>query len=148
MDIQGYELQKEIERYSDLERELTQNLDSELGKEEEILAASLSIAEGLIKSTKVRTEIEGDQFSIAMSIRPIMVKKMHITTKEVIEVPEDHIVLIAANVDKYRLTGGKYLPFTAKAKVDRSYSLLDNVKTVVEGLIRHITGNIKPEILE
>lgn len=148
MDLQGLNIQKEIENSYKVEQNLKKKLDSELEREQEIIQASLSIAEGLIKTAKVRTQIDGREFSIAMKVQPIMVKKVHVTTKDVIEVPEDHIILIAADVSKYQLTGGKYIPFTAKAKVDKNYSLRDNVKTVVEGLIRHITGEIKPEILE
>lgn len=148
MDLKEFELQKQIEKSYEVEQDLVKNLDSELADEERIFATSVSIAEGLIAKTKVHTLINDEPFSIAMKIVPIAVKKMHLVTKEIIEVPEDHIVLIAANVNKYKLTGGKYIPFTAKGKVDKNYSLKDNVKTVVEGLVRHITGNIKPEILE
>ena len=148
MDVQGFNLQKQIEESYKVEQELMKKLDSEIEQDEELEAAARSIAEGLVKSSKVRTMIGESEFSIAMKIQPRMVKKMHAVTKDVIEVPEDHIVLIAANVTKYNLVGGKYIPFTATAKVDKNYSLLDNTVAVVKGLLGHITGNIKPEVLE
>lgn len=148
MDLSNLDIQKEIERSYDVEREIRKNIDKEVKTEEEILEASLAIADNLLNTPKVKAIIDERQYLITMRVQPMLVKKIHMKTKEVIEVPEDHIVLIIADIAKYNLSAGKYIPFTAKAQVDKDYSLRDNLKTVVEGFIRHITGNIKPEILE
>ena len=137
MDTTNFNLQQEIKKSYEVEQELRNQLNSEIEQEALLKETCLSIANSLMKTPKVKTNIDGRDYLIAMTIRKIPVKKMHMITKEVIEVPEDH-----------KLTGGKYIPYTATGKVDKRYSVRDNLVAVVEGLVRHITGLIKPEILE
>lgn len=148
MDLKQLQIQKEIAKSYDVEKEMLKEIEKDIKADEEIVQDSLAIADALVANPKVKVEIDGRPFMVAMKIVPKLVKKMHLTTKEVIELPEDHIFLIIADINKYNLTGGKYKPFTAEGKIDQDYNLRDNVRTVVEGFIRHITGNIKPEILE
>lgn len=148
MSLIDLTLQKEIQKSFELEKELKKKLDKDIKSEEEILTASLSIAENLLHNSKVRAVIDGKQFLVTMKVQSIKVKKIHLVSKKTIDVPEDFIVLLFADINKYNLTGGKYLPFTAKAKIDKQYSMKDNIKTIVEAFIRNITGNIKPEMIE
>lgn len=148
MDTKGFDIQKQLENSYEVERALRNKLESEEEQEELLRETCLSIANSLMKTPKVRTNIDGRDYLLTMTIRPIPVKKMHIVTKDVIEIPEDHITILMADINKHKLTGGKYLPYTATGKVDKQYSVRDNIVAVVEGLVRHITGLIKPEILE
>lgn len=148
MDMKTFNLQKEIEKSYEVERELIKEIENEEEQEQLLRESCISIADSLMKTPKVRTNIEGRDFLIAMTIRPLPVKKIHVVTKEVIEVKEDHITILMADINKHKLTGGKYLPYTATGKVDKRYSVRDNIVAVVEGLLRHITGLVKPEILE
>ena len=148
MDINNFNLQKELENSYKVEKNLRDKLKNEIDAEEEVRQSAEAIANSLLSIPKVKAEIDGRPFLITMKIQPLLVKKIHVTNKDIIEVTEDHIILVIADINKYNLTGGKYLPFTAKGKVDKNYSLKDNIKTVVEGFIRHVTGLIKPEILE
>lgn len=148
MDMKTFNLQKEIEKSYEVERELIKEIENEEEQEQLLRESCISIADSLMKTPKVRTNIEGRDFLIAMTIRPLPVKKVHVVTKEVIEVKEDHITILMADINKHKLTGGKYLPYTATGKVDKRYSVRDNIVAVIEGLLRHITGLVKPEILE
>ena len=148
MNLKQFEIEKEIEKSYNIEKEMLKEIDKEIKAEEEIIQDSLAIADALMANSKVKVEIDGRAFMVAMKIVPKLVQKIHIVSKEIIEVPEDHIFLIIADINKYNLTGGKYKPYTVEGKIDHDYSMRDNLKTVIEGFIRHITGNIKPEILE
>lgn len=148
MDTKGFDIQKQIESSYEVERALREKLETEEEQEQLLRETCLSIANSLMKTPKVRTNIDGRDFLLTMTIKPRPVKKMHVVTKEVIEVPEDHIIILMADINKHKLTGGKYLPYTATSKVDKRYSVRDNIVAAVEGLVRHVTGMIKPEILE
>lgn len=148
MNLEQFEIDKQLAKYDSMEKDMLNELDKEIKAEEEILQDSLAVADALMANPKVKVEIDGRAFLIAMKVVPKLVKKVHIVTKDIIEVPVDHIFLIIADIHKYNLTGGKYKPYTVEAAIDENYNMRDNLKTVVEGFIRHITGNIKPEILE
>lgn len=148
MDLKQFEIDKEIAKSYEVEKEMLKEIDKEVKAEEEILQDALAVADALMANPKVKVEIDGRAFMIAMKIVPKLVKKVHIVTKDIIEVPVDHIFLIIADINKFNLTGGKYKPYTVEGAIDENYNMRDNLKTVVEGFIRHITGNIKPEILE
>lgn len=148
MDTKGFDIQKQIESSYEVERALREKLQTEEEQEELLRETCLSIANSLMKTPKVRTNIDGRDFLLTMTIKPMPVKKIHVVTKEVKEIPEDHILILMADINKHKLTGGKYLPYTATSKVDKRYSVRDNIVAAVEGLVRHVTGLIKPEILE
>lgn len=148
MDITGFNLQKELENSYEVERALRQKIENEEEQEQLLRESCISIADSLMKTPKVRTNVDGRDFLITMAIRPLPVKKVHVVTRDVIEVKEDHITILMADINKHKLTGGKYIPYTATGKVDKQYSVRDNIVAVVEGLLRHITGLVKPEILE
>lgn len=148
MDKTGFNIQKQIEQFDKAEKELTKQIDNEEEQEKLLRDTCLSIANSLMNTPKVKAQIDGREFLIAMTLRDLPVKKIHVVTREVIEVKEPHITLVMADVNLHKLSGGKYIPYTATGKVDKQYSLRDNIATVVEGLVRHITGLIKPEILE
>lgn len=148
MDLNNIELQSQLKKLSKMEKELTDELENEIKAEEEIEKQSESIAEMLIKKPKLRTIIDGKQFCITFKIQPILIKQRHVTTGEIKENPIDHIVLIIADVNKYALAGGKYMPFVTKAKIDKNYSLKDNLKASIKAFIGHITGRIEVGELE
>ena len=148
MDLNNHQFAQEIANSYKVEKALTDKLNKEIKTEEEILKQSEVIAEALMNRSKLRTVVSEKDFYFTFKVQPILVKKRHKVTNEIKEIPIDHIVLIVADINKYNLSGGKYMPFVAKAEVDKNYSIKDNLKTVVEAFIRHLTGNIKPESLE
>lgn len=148
MDKTSFDIQKQIEQFDKAERELVKQIENEEEQEKLLRDTCLSIANSLMNTPKVKAVIDGREFLIAMTIREIPVKKMHVVSKEVIEVKEPHITLVMADINLHKITGGKYIPYTATGKIDKQYSVRDNIVAVTEGLVRHITGLIKPEILE
>ena len=148
MDEVSFNIQKQIEEFNKAERKLVNKIKNEEEQEKLLKDTCLSIANSLMNTPKVKAVIGGREFLLAMTIRDIPVKKVHVTTKDIIEVKEPHITLVAADTNLHKLTGGKYIPYTATGKIDKQYSVRDNIVAVAEGLVRHITGLIKPEILE
>lgn len=148
MDKTGFDIQKQIEQFDKAERELVKQIENEEEQEKLLRETCLSIANSLMNTPKVKAQIDGREFLIAITLRDLPVKKIHVVTREVIEVNEPHITLVMADINLHKLSGGKYIPYTATGKIDKQYSLRDNIATVAEGLVRHITGLIKPEILE
>lgn len=148
MDKTGFDIQKQIEQFDKAERELVKQIENEEEQEKLLRETCLSIANSLMNTPKVKAQIDGREFLIAITLRDLPVKKIHVVTREIIEVKEPHVTLVMADINLHKLSGGKYIPYTATGKIDKQYSLRDNIATVAEGLVRHITGLIKPEILE
>lgn len=141
-------LQEQLKNSYKVENALKDKLTNEEEQENLLRETCLSIANNLIANPKVKTVIDNKEYLLTMTIKQIPIKKIHVVNKDIITVPEDHIVILMADINKHKLTGGKYIPYTATSKIDKNYSLRDNIICTVEGLIRHITGLIKPEILE
>lgn len=123
---------KELQRIQD---EIMADLNKEQKVEKEIKNSSKEITSHLLISKKINAEI--DNVLYMFNYRLINGKQ-----------GKRMIYMLVANVTKYQIAGKKYVPFVATAELDDRYSEFDNVNTVVEAFIRHVTGNIKPDILD
>jgi ethanolamine ammonia-lyase small subunit len=117
-----------------IQDELMKEMDKEQKIETEIVQSSEEIAANLILSKKCTADINGTQF--LFNYRLLKGSKKSI------------IYMLVANTTKYKIAPEKYIPFTATAEMDLRYSEKDNLKTVVEAFIRHVTDRVKPETLE
>ena len=118
-----------------LEQEMIKSMDDELKVETEIREKSAYIGQLLMSSEKIKIEIDEKEFSIAYRI----IKKSK----------KDILLVVATNLFTYSIApAGKYKPYTILVEVDTEYSMQENVTAAIEAFIRHLTGKIKPEILE
>ena len=58
------------------------------------------------------------------------------------------IVVLIVNRSRYELSNGKLGLQTARAEIEDGMSEKQGLVAAVEGYIRHITGNIKPEMID
>lgn len=122
------------EKLKQIEQEILSEIDKETRIETEIVQASEEIASHLIVSKTVRTEIDGRAFHFRY---------------RVLNGPKSKVIfMVAADIIKFELLQQKYKPFTISFEMDERYSEKDNLKTGVEAFIRHITGHIRPDVLD
>lgn len=117
-----------------IQDELMRELDKEQKIETEIIQSSEDIAGNLLLSKKCVAEINGTQYLFNYRLLKNNEKSI--------------MYILVANTVKYKISPDKYIPFTATADMDPRYSERDNLKTVVEAFIRHVTDRIKPGTLE
>lgn len=136
---------KEIEALDQLRKELEGNLDKELKEEEEIIQAIEQIASSLAIYGKANTEINGIKYMVKASVsntgRTVLDSKGN-------KISEKQVVLIAANVVKASIMMGEYSPLIARVDFNYDLTTKGNLIAAVEGWVRHITGTIKPEMVE
>jgi hypothetical protein len=118
-----------------IQNELMKNLDDESRLEDHIKQSSETIASYLMGHEACNIDINNIPFRIKYKLLDM-------------KNGNKLIYMLAANMTKYRITPEKYVPFSISANVDEQYSLQDNLKAVAEGFVRHITGRIKPDMLE
>lgn len=58
------------------------------------------------------------------------------------------VALVAINEFHFSVGNGKYRPYTAEAEFNKEYTEEENLSFVIESLIRHISGLIRPEEIE
>jgi len=121
------------EKLQQIQNEIINSMDKEVKEEEEIIEMSKIVASKLLSNKKTTFEFNNITYEIAYRILAKNNKKF--------------IYTMIANVTKQKIMGGKYIPFSATGEVDQNYSMYDNLKTVIETFIRHVTGKIKPEEL-
>lgn len=138
----------EIKKSYEIENNLKEKLDNDIKTEEEILSSSINLANDLLSSGKASITINNKLYSVVMKISTKEKKMQHRVTKKVKSFPVRYISIIAADVNKYKLSNGKYIPFTISAEVDERYNLKDNLKTVTEAFLRHVTGTVKASYME
>jgi hypothetical protein len=117
-----------------IQDELMRELDKEQKIETEIVQSSEDIAANLLLSKRCTADINGTQFLFNYRL---------LKNNE-----KSSMYVLVANITKYKIAPEKYIPFTATAEMDPRYSERDNLKTVVEAFIRHITDRVKPDTLE
>jgi len=129
-------------KLAEIQDELMKQLDKEQMNEDEIEEKSEQVAKMLLKNPVVKIDIAGQIFTLKYKI--INSKKQEGKKSVDIRV----ILLIVANDAKVKLLGTKYIPFTANAEIIEHLSMEENLRGVVDAFIRHITGNVKPEVLD
>lgn len=130
-----------------IQNELMKEIDKEQKTEEDIISAAETIASGLITLGKMGAAVDGKEFMFAFKI---LEKPKFVLDKDKVkkQIQVKYIYMIVTDVIKYQIANGKYKPFIVDAEMDERYDLKANLKAAVEGFIRHITGRIKPEMLE
>ena len=58
---------------------------------------------------------------------------------------KNNIVLVAVDLDKYKLLQEKYQPFIIHGEINNGLTMQENLSATVEAFIRHIIGAVKPE---
>lgn len=141
-------MDKKIKETYKVEQELKENLEKEIKTEEEIVSDSITLANELLNKGKTSIVIKKRLYSVVIKISEKQKKMQHRVTKDIKTFPVRYISLVAADVNKYKISNGKYIPYTISAEIDERYSLKDNLKVVTEAFIRHITGTIKASYME
>lgn len=124
----------EDQKLAQIQAELMQELDNEAKLEKHFKQSSAEIATHLLAGKPCKVELDG---------APFMFKYRLIGTKE-----QPVIYLLIVNMNLYKITPEKYIPFTAKAPVDSRYTMQENMAATVEAFLRHRSGKIKPEMIE
>lgn len=119
-----------------IQDELLANLDAETKTENDIKDLSDIITGHLMVSKRCKADINNKDYDFAYRLIPAMHGKPSI------------LYMVVADVIKQQIAGNKYTPFTVNAHMDQRYAERDNLKTLIESFIRHITGRVKPETLE
>jgi hypothetical protein len=118
-----------------IQDELMQSLDEESKLEEHIKVSSETIAAYLMNHSSCNIDINNTHYRIKYKLLDM-------------RNGEKLIYMLAANMVKYKIAPEKYVPFSISANVDNDYTMQDNIKAAAEGFVRHITGRIKPEMME
>lgn len=146
MNLKNNELNSELKKLDNMEKEWTDKLNEELKTEEEIEGIIDYITNKLILGGKARAIVDEKNFIIGSRVVKLPNEITENDTKKQVMVKTT--VLIITNIDKYKLLEEKYIPAMVKADYDERYDVKANFRVAVEGWVRHITGTIKPETLD
>ena len=137
---------KEIEKLNKLQKELEDQIDKEIRDEEEITHAIAEIVSSLIIYQKASTEINGKKYMVKVKIvsKPYSQKK----DKKGQPIQERQVILVAVDVTKATLAPKNYIPCIVRSDYNYELTQKGNITIAVEGWVRHVTGTIKPEMLE
>lgn len=118
-----------------IQNEILNEMDKEEQIEKHIMISSDEIASQLL--------LTKDKITAEINNTPYLIKYRVIEKND-----KKFLYVMAANMNKNKIAGNKYIPYTVNVEMDLRYSTKDNLKTAIEAFIRHITGRIKPEVLE
>lgn len=122
----------EEKQLDQIQNELLKDIDSETETDKNIKTAAEEIAAALFLSNKTRYSFNNVPYSF----------------RYIFDRSHNKIIIIAANEIKFQIAGSKYKPFVIESDVQTGYTEKECIVAAVEGFIRHVTGNIKPEILD
>lgn len=117
-----------------IQDELMKEIDNEQKIETMIINSSEEIAAHLLISKKINAEVNDKPYMFSYRLLNKADKKI--------------MYVLIADITKYKISGAKYVPFSATAEMDLQYSEKDNLKVVIEAFIRHITDRVKADVLE
>lgn len=123
--------EKDLKKLNEIQKSLEDQLDQEIKSEEEVLSAIDSITDSLYLNNKIRIDFNGTAYMIGMKI-----------------LKDTQILLIVSDIAKFTILGSKYMPAMVRSDIDKRFDMKANIKTAVEGWVRHVTGTIKPEYLD
>lgn len=130
----SHKIAKELEALDKLEKEWQEKMKQEEEKEEEIIRLRDVITDKLMNSSKIRISAFDKIFELAIvvnaNIKPARAK------------------LIVVDKARFEIAGSKYKPLQIDAEFDDNYTIKGNLVATVEAWLRHITGTIKPEMIE
>ena len=126
-------MQQEINRLEKIEQQIRADLKAKDDMEEYVVLESRNIAEQLEKPRLLQSEIDGVAYRFMYRTVPMG--------------QSYGIELYAYNVSKATIMGNKYSPYSVKTEATTQGTLLDNLSSATEALLRYILNVIKPEIL-
>jgi hypothetical protein len=136
---------KNLEDLDKLQNEMLSEIDKQIKDDEEIVHAVQDIVSSLNIYAKANAEINGKKYMVKT--------KIHETGQTVLDSKgnkqtQKQVILIAMDVVKAQIMEGKYIPCIVRVDFNPELTMKGNITAAVEGWVRHITGNIKPEMLE
>lgn len=145
MDIKKVVEAKSVEDLEKLEKEMLDEMKKEQKDEDEIIHAIQDIVSSLMVFEKASAVINGTRYMVKVKIAEM---NGHVMDSKGNAVVHRQVVLMASDIVKAEIMSGRYFP--AIARVDYNYDLTHkgNITAAVEGWVRHITGTVKPEMLE
>ena len=126
------DLQKELKHLEEAEKALHKKIDSEVALEEEIDEVAKFTAQQLANKPMVPFSIQGEDYFIIAATQ-------HLGNVMKIE-------LVARKVDKLVTPNSKVI--RANLEVDPEYTKEENLIAGIKAILGHITGCIKPEVLD
>lgn len=126
-------IEKELKKFDEAEKALTKQIDDEIALEEEIQEVAAYTAKALENKPMVPFSIQGRDF--------IVVAAMHDGPKG-----ERMIQLVAR--EKLAIISPQAKIIKADLVIDTNYTKEENLVAGIKAILGHITGHIKPEVLE
>lgn len=148
MDMDNVKLNQELKKLDEMEKTWLDKIDGEIKSEEEINSAIEDITQNLFLYSKTRAVINEKNFIIGCKIGVIPMPTVDPETGEKKGVPTKLVTLIVNDESKYKLLQQRYLPAMIRAEYDERYDVRANIRVAVEGWVRHVTGTIKPEMID
>lgn len=146
MDMNKLSAEKQLKELDKIEQHWNKKIDNEIKSEEELESMIDSISASLYLNQRTKTMVNEREYIIACSIKEVPQK---IPTKDGFEVKKlKQVILVITDRLKYEMLPNQYSPAIVRADYDYNYDVKANIRAAVEGWIRHITGTIKPEMLE
>lgn len=139
------DVDKQIEALTKAQEELEKQIDDEIKQEDEVIHAIEETVSSLLLYKQANVEINGTKYIVKCKI--IETGKTVKNAKGQTEV-ERQVILMAADKLKAEIMQKRYIPATVRADYNYNLTQKGNITVAVEGWIRHITGLIKPEMLE
>lgn len=136
---------KNLEDLDKIQKEMLDEIDNGIKKNEEIVHAVQDIVSSLIVYSKASAEINAKKYMVKTTISET--GQMVLDAKGN-KVALRQIVLIAMDVVKASIMTGRYTPCIVRVDYNYDLTMKGNITAAVEGWVRHITGTIKPEMLE
>lgn len=128
-------LSKDLKKLDEIQKHWEKEIDNEIKSEEEIATAIESITDSLYLNNKIKVPFNGTNYMIGLRI---------LNNQD----NSRQVLLIVSDIAKYTILGSKYMPAMVRSDIDERYDIKGNIRTAVEGWVRHITGTIKPEYLD
>lgn len=147
MDIKDIQMQKELDNLDKVQKEWIDKIDKEEKTEQEIINAIDTITSSIVLQGKTRAVVDDVQYALAVKVINVP-KQYRDHNGDIKEGTGRQIVLVVTNIMIYNIVGNKYTPTIVRSDYDERYDTKANIRAAVEGWIRHITGTIKPEIIE
>lgn len=147
MNLEESKLKAELNKLDEIEKAWTEKLDKDIKSEEDLIKSIDDITNNLLLAGKTRAIVNDKKFIIGSKVTNIPQAETDPVTGERKRKIVKTVILIVTDENRYTLLKEKYIPAMIKADYDERFDARANVRTAVEGWIRHITNTIKPEML-
>lgn len=146
MDMKKIDAEKQLKALDKIEQHWNNKIDNQIKNEEEIESIIDSLSATLYLNQRTKTKINEREYVIACSVKEVPEK---IKTKNGFEMKKvKQVILIVTDKMKYEMLPNQYAPAIVRSDYDHNYDIKANIRAAVEGWVRHITGTIRPEMLE